>query len=398
MGRTTIAILRLVILVVLAANVHIHAAGCKTKKACKVLKGTCIGAKDDCDGQEVSDKIFCKGGNKCKCCFPSVQTPCPTDSPPSPTPTTTMRPPQLEALNLKPIIGILAQEPSSGMRRVLPEYTSYIAASYVKFIESGGARVVPILINQNDTYYEDLVESLNGIVFPGGSASITDSSGYGRAGRKIYDLVVASGQKGNPIPLWGTCLGFEMLMYLAADGPSKYEVLTSCKASGISLPLDLKEWKSSALLGSAPGNVVHPLSTMNITSNYHKYCVTPQTFAKYDLINDYFVISTNLDTEGLEFISTVEHQRLPIWGTQWHIEKNLFEWKYSSIPHFPKAIQVGHYFAQFFGDQARQNINSFSSKSEERSHLIYNYNPIYLTPYSETDGYYSSFHQAYFFN
>ncbi|CAL4063808.1 unnamed protein product [Meganyctiphanes norvegica] len=299
--------------------------------------------------------------------------------------------------NLRPIIGILAQEPGKKMKQIVPKYKSYIAASYVKFIESGGARVVPIMIDQKDSYYEDLVKNLNGIVFPGGGASITSSSGYGRAGRKLYDLVLESGRKGNPIPLWATCLGFEMLMYLAADGPTKYEVLTSCKASDISLPLILKDWKKSKFMGSAPESVVAPLTSMDITSNFHKYCVTPQTFVKYGLNNDYTVISNNFDTNGLEFISTVEHKTLPIYGQQWHPEKNMFEWKYSSISHTPEAIHVGLYFAQFFGDQARKNSNSFSSRTEERKHLIYNYNPIYLTPFKESHDYYSSFHQAYFF-
>lgn len=44
-----------------------------------------------------------------------------------------------------PIIGVLAQEIARSLNTIWPgEYKSYIAASYVKFIEGGGARVVPI--------------------------------------------------------------------------------------------------------------------------------------------------------------------------------------------------------------------------------------------------------------
>lgn len=45
-----------------------------------------------------------------------------------------------------PIIGILSQETFS-IDKYFPNetYNSYIAASYVKFVESGGGRVVPIL-------------------------------------------------------------------------------------------------------------------------------------------------------------------------------------------------------------------------------------------------------------
>lgn len=50
-------------------------------------------------------------------------------------------------LNNRPIIGILSQEQSFYLhsKYVEENYTSYIAASYVKDVESAGARVVPIL-------------------------------------------------------------------------------------------------------------------------------------------------------------------------------------------------------------------------------------------------------------
>lgn len=50
-------------------------------------------------------------------------------------------------VNDEPIIGVLSQEMSYYLDGKYPgQFTggSYIAASYVKFVESGGARVVPI--------------------------------------------------------------------------------------------------------------------------------------------------------------------------------------------------------------------------------------------------------------
>lgn len=48
-------------------------------------------------------------------------------------------------LNDAPIIGILSQEISYHLNGKWPgEFKSYIAASYVKFIEGGGGRVVPL--------------------------------------------------------------------------------------------------------------------------------------------------------------------------------------------------------------------------------------------------------------
>lgn len=58
-------------------------------------------------------------------------------------------PPPEPIVNLRPIIGILAQELSPALTKclsdlMLSQYHSYIAASYVKYIEAAGARVVPI--------------------------------------------------------------------------------------------------------------------------------------------------------------------------------------------------------------------------------------------------------------
>lgn len=48
-------------------------------------------------------------------------------------------------VNNEPMIGLLSQEISYYLDGKYPgQFNSYIAASYVKFIEGGGARVVPI--------------------------------------------------------------------------------------------------------------------------------------------------------------------------------------------------------------------------------------------------------------
>ena len=50
----------------------------------------------------------------------------------------------------RPIIGIVAQTTYGKRARHGP---SYFAASYVKYLEAAGARVVPIKINQTEEYY-----------------------------------------------------------------------------------------------------------------------------------------------------------------------------------------------------------------------------------------------------
>jgi len=53
--------------------------------------------------------------------------------------------------------------------------TSYLGAAYVKHLESAGARVAPVFINQDQSYYESLFGKINGLLIPGGGASLFNS-------------------------------------------------------------------------------------------------------------------------------------------------------------------------------------------------------------------------------
>src|SRR5687767_8821686 len=57
--------------------------------------------------------------------------------------------------NDRPIIGVLTQEYFGGFKGYGNNH-SYIAASYVKWVESAGGRVVPILLDQKEDYYRYL--------------------------------------------------------------------------------------------------------------------------------------------------------------------------------------------------------------------------------------------------
>ncbi|XP_066952439.1 gamma-glutamyl hydrolase A-like isoform X4 [Macrobrachium rosenbergii] len=193
--------------------------------------------------------------------------------------------------NLRPIIGVLAQKAPESLLGHLKDknYTSYIAASYVKFIEGSGGRVVPIFTNQDDSYYENIASSVNGILFPGGGVYFSNITGYGAAGQKLYEL--------------------------------------NFTASGLS--------------------------------------------------KDFKVLATSYDFDDLEYVALFEHNDLPIFGSQFHPEKNLYEWvsdeEHSAIPHDSPSVGVSQYFSSFFINQARYNKQGFATDEEEQAALLYNY-------------------------
>ena len=48
-------------------------------------------------------------------------------------------------------------------------------ASYVKYLEMAGARVVIVRGHQTDQYYQDMFQLLNGLLLPGGDVDLVTS-------------------------------------------------------------------------------------------------------------------------------------------------------------------------------------------------------------------------------
>lgn len=292
--------------------------------------------------------------------------------------------------NDRPIIGILSQELSPTISRLYGDHSSYIAASYVKYIEGAGGRVVPIRINQTESYYRNIVSRINGLLFPGGATYFTNSDGYAAAGAVLYNLAVDLNAHDDYFPIWGTCLGFQLMLYLAAG---QRELRCSCSANDISLPLEFtQDFNESSLFGAAPENVISALRTQNITANYHKFCITQTNLTEFGLSQQWRVLSVNNDINGVEFISSIQSRMYPFYGVIFHPEKNSYEWKSNkNIPHSSDAVLVMQYFANFLVNEARKNFHSFPTRKSEESHLIYKYTPTYT-------GDHLIYEQVYFFD
>ncbi|XP_071184536.1 gamma-glutamyl hydrolase-like [Salvelinus alpinus] len=284
--------------------------------------------------------------------------------------------------NDEPIIGVLAQEVYSPR----PQNASYIAASYVKFLESAGARVVPVMINKTLEEYKTLFNSINGILYPGGGVSIL-TSGYANAARIFYELAIEANSRGDYFPVWGTCLGFEELTYLT----SGKMLLSHTNTSGVALPLVFTNGsRESRMFKGFPSELLDALASEPITENSHKWSLTLAIYnSNADLRKFYKVLTTSSDGKN-EFVSTMEAYGFPIYGTQWHPEKNAFEWTKPYIPHSPLAVKVTFFMADFFVNEARKNFHKFEDEEVEKRALIYNYNPVYT-------GIKSAFEQIYYF-
>jgi len=285
--------------------------------------------------------------------------------------------------NNRPIIGILTQRSDTCAK--IGKGNSYIAASYVKYLESGGARVVPIFHNGNASYWKTMFDSINGVLFPGGDVSL-DYSTYWEVGSFFYNQSIIAYQKGDIFPIVGHCLGFELLCILTSQD---VHILSQRILDGVSIPLNLTSaYKTSRWLGKASSNLIDILSTKPVTLNNHNFGLAPQTYYSNSKLNSFYtVLATNFDKYGNEFISQFEANNYPIYGAQWHAEKPQFEWdSIEDINHSGDAIMAMQYFANYFVDQARLSQHKFANNQTEYNSLIFNYPAVYseaFDPYFE---------------
>ena len=118
--------------------------------------------------------------------------------------------------------------------------------------------------------------------------------------------------------------------------------------------------------------------------NNHRHGIEPDIFLKDEGLTSFFhMTSTNVDRRGRSFVSTIESihpSHYPYYATQYHPEKNEFEYAtypgtnipYESINHSEKAIYASFSLAEFFVRQLRKN-KSGSYTLVDRHPLIYTY-------------------------
>ncbi|XP_061115527.1 gamma-glutamyl hydrolase isoform X2 [Conger conger] len=265
---------------------------------------------------------------------------------------------------------------------------TYIPASYVKEMESGGSRVMPIRLNQTLPEYEKIFKTINGMLFIGGAVNLKTSD-YARAAKAFYRLAVEANDAGEYFPIWGTCMGFQLLTVLVA----RENLLSNTTAENVALPLNLTaEAPSSRMFQGFSDELLKALSHENITGNFHHYGITEKAFRGNERLQQFFsILSTNIAENGAEFVSTMEGRKYPFYGVQWHPEVNRFQWNpKKNYPHSQNAASVSSSLATFFVNEARKSFHHFRDPEEERAALIYNYAPVYV-------GNISGYEQSYFF-
>ena len=205
-------------------------------------------------------------------------------------------------INNRPIIAILAVD-------VPPNNQSYIPASYVKYLESSGARVVPVPSHMSDEQVEEIFHGVNGVLFPGGGVDWS-KSGYIKHAKYFFAKALEANKNGDYFPIWGTCLGFQALNIIPAGRTS---ILTEVGAVDMNFPLNYTDGApESRMLKDMPQHLYKALGTQALAYNHHNYGITLNTYAKEASLKKFYnVLSYNEVLDGVPFVTTIEGKVYP---------------------------------------------------------------------------------------
>ncbi|KAL7143459.1 hypothetical protein ABFS83_08G192100 [Erythranthe nasuta] len=282
-------------------------------------------------------------------------------------------------LKLGPVIGILSH-PGDGASGRLNNATgtSYIAASYVKFVESAGARVIPLLYNDPLKVINEKLNLVNGVIFTGGYVK---SGVYFDVVKSIFEYVRRKNDAGHHFPLLAICLGFELLTMIVSKDENIMEKFNAKNhASKLKIMKKADVTGNGSLFQRFPEVLRNKLSTKCLVMQNHSYGISPAKFRRDARLDSFFkILATSTDKNGKPYVSTVQARKYPVTAVQWHPEKNAFEWGLSGIPHSEDAVQVTQHVANFFVREARISATNKPKPSPQKvlDNLIYNYSPTY---------------------
>lgn len=287
-----------------------------------------------------------------------------------------------ETVNNRPIIGI-ALKPSK-----LPYGDEFVESDYIKYLEAFGARVVPMRGNESPEYYEKLFNSINGALFPGGGADLY-SSNYFKIGKFMFNKAKQAFDKGDYFPIWGTCLGSQLLGVLTAGK----NLLKPTNSLNITLNLNFNpDIATSRLLQNMSKEIWNNLATKHFTQNNHQYSLLFKDFQATPELSDFLrVLTTSVDRDNKTFVSLFEAKKYPFYGSQFHPEKSLFRWHPNEdINHSFDSIKASQYFGNFFINEAKKSHHRFDSVAMEARSVVENGLNVFLPG--------NNFEQNFYFN
>lgn len=253
-------------------------------------------------------------------------------------------------------------------------FSSYIMDTYVQYVQSVGARVVPLIQGDTDEINLAKLAKLNGVLFPGGGG------GYFDLGETLFNEIKSKNDNNEFYPALGICEGFEYFaQWTATEGKDVLDELYAKGSYTISFDQDPLETQMYSGLGEkALEFEIDP-----ILFNHHDFGVDPAKFLSDEGLASMFdLTATSVNEDGQAFTASMESSSYPFMATQFHPEKvgHLF-YDEAGLSHSWTAIQLCQNFVDSFIELARQNTNYYGDFASVNADIIQNYDLVMTNGY-----------------
>lgn len=267
------------------------------------------------------------------------------------------------------------------------EENSYIASSYVKYVEQTGA--VALLIPY-DLPLEELnavMNQTNGILFPGGAAALLNRTSetptpYMNRINYMVQYAKQRNDAGQFFSIWGECLGFEeMVLSLSNLDPSNlmpgFDDVNQVHPTKVTD----KFFKRSRLFGLMDYYESMYFFGRDSMWYHHVMGITPEKFMSDPVLKKTMdIVGTSVAPNGKEYVAIMQHKKYPFYGLQSHPEKSQFEKKNPStdiIDRQKETLDVSSNFIRAFVEENRMKrkyeIDSVGLSTKGQAYLAYNF-------------------------
>ena len=285
----------------------------------------------------------------------------------------------------KPVIGMY------GLVEPISDYEKYtkeaIDGGFVRWLEASGAEVVVIHIWYTHEQIISLLNQINGVLFSAGPRRpLKYDEPWELKAKYIFDYA-----KNNGIPIWGTCLGMQMITKFMADDNKPLDKYDNIGLKKVELTNLAKE---SNLLSLFKEKDYDNLNNSETSFHIHKHGISPESFySNKNLLENYDIIGYGYDKNGKKFVNIIESKKglnHKIFGTQFHPEKNPFEranWFKEKNP--MDALRRSQLIIMKFIEETRNNGNIFINDDEKSKYTFINtYETLKVGTYDKSLNYY----------
>ena len=239
-------------------------------------------------------------------------------------------------------VGIITVPLSPGKKYYQVCGDAYIASSHINWLKRAGIEIIaiPFDTKRHKWYFN----RINGLYLPSGGVFASNSEEYYKCCKKFMQIAIDANNNDDYFPVWGGCMGMQQMMIIA-DGRDNMKFLDKFDSfNNLMLPLEItKRGMNSKMIKYIKKNDLKKLEDFimkDLTLNNHMMGISPYKFNKCKQLSLlYRIVSWNYDRKGKKFVSTIEANKYPFYGVQWHPERS----KHADI------------FAQFFACELKKN-------------------------------------------